>query len=144
MIRNIRLNNVEILGCWNAICQGYYSNHYCANTCLLLCYSWEAITCSKSKMFSGFPSIPFLWTQYLSNAWREFLQIWHTHPLGLEDELIWIWWSKISHIDLGAFTSPERLEEISQIWDKMFCIYWASGDCRHTMWWICPLNAVYK
>ena len=34
-------------------------------------------------------------TRYLRNILREFCQIWLKHPLGLKDELIIFWWSKI-------------------------------------------------
>lgn len=49
------------------------------------------------------PSVPFLWTQYLVQTVREFLQIWHKHPVGLKDELIRFWCSKVNsqgHCDL--------------------------------------------
>lgn len=37
-------------------------------------------------------SIPFLWTQYVKDTWRELLQILYRCPPGLE--LIRIWWPK--------------------------------------------------
>ncbi len=33
----------------------------------------------------------FLWTRYLKNAVRDFLQIWYKGPLGLKDDLIRFW-----------------------------------------------------
>ena len=41
------------------------------------------------------PSIPFSWTWYLRNALREFLQNCHKRPLGLKDELVQSWCSKV-------------------------------------------------
>ncbi len=31
---------------------------------------------------------------------RKFLKIWHKRPLGLEDELIRFWWSKVKDTEL--------------------------------------------
>lgn len=36
-----------------------------------------------------------LWTQRLNNAWRELLQSWFMGPLGLKDELITFWRSRV-------------------------------------------------
>lgn len=33
-----------------------------------------------------FVFVPFLWMRYLRNTWREFPQIWHESPLGLQDD----------------------------------------------------------
>ena len=38
---------------------------------------------------------PILWMWYLRNAMCEFLQVWPKHLLGLNHELIRIWWSKV-------------------------------------------------
>ncbi|XP_037641511.1 FXYD domain containing ion transport regulator 5 isoform X1 [Sebastes umbrosus] len=38
----------------------------------------------------------FLCLSSPSNAWREFLQIWHKLQLGLVDERIQFWWSKVT------------------------------------------------
>lgn len=49
-------------------------------------------SCSWRHYVSGL-SATFLWTWYLKNTSREFLQIWCKCPLGREDELIRFWWS---------------------------------------------------
>lgn len=36
-----------------------------------------------------------IWTRYLRSTLREFLQFWQKRPLGLKDELIRIWWTKV-------------------------------------------------
>ncbi len=44
--------------------------------------------------------IPLRWCK----PWpQEFLQIWHQHPLGLNDELIRIWWSKVTVTSQNTF-----------------------------------------
>ena len=47
--------------------------------------SVSSITCI---LCSGCLSTPLLWTRYPKNTFREFLQIWCKHSLGLKDELI--------------------------------------------------------
>ena len=47
------------------------------------------------KSNSDLTFIPLLWLLSGGNGWREFLQVWHRRPLGLEDELIRSWWSKV-------------------------------------------------
>ena len=43
-------------------------------------------------MFSGRPAVPYLWTRYLKNVLKEFLQIWYKLSVGLTDEQIRFWW----------------------------------------------------
>lgn len=38
--------------------------------------------------FLSFLSVPYLRMQYLKNAWKEFLLIWHKCPFGLSDEMV--------------------------------------------------------
>ncbi len=45
-------------------------------------------------------SVPFEWMRYLRNTLREFLQIWPKRLLGLKDELIRFWWSKVTLLSL--------------------------------------------
>jgi len=51
--------------------------------------------------FSGCPYICL--TRYLSNAIMELLKIWHKHSLGLKDELMRFWWSKVKGQGHGDF-----------------------------------------
>jgi len=49
---------------------------------------------------------------YLSNALTEFHQIWYKHSLGLKDELIRFWWSKVKgqvHCDV---TKHEQIHSL--------------------------------
>lgn len=56
-----------------------------AAQCLCLCTSDYVFGLSvRSRL-----SFSFLWQRYLKNVSREFLQIWHQHPLGLEVILRW-------------------------------------------------------
>lgn len=49
--------------------------------------SVPAIAVARSILFLGHPSVMFSWTQYLNNTLRNFLQLWHKHPLGLRDKI---------------------------------------------------------
>lgn len=59
--------------------------------CLCLCTSDYVFGLSvRSRL-----SFSFLWPRYLKNVSREYLQIWHQCPLGLEDELSKRRWFKV-------------------------------------------------
>ncbi len=49
------------------------------------------------------PFVPFSWTRYLRNTLRDFLLIWYKLPFGLKDELIRIWWSKVTLTSQNTF-----------------------------------------
>ncbi len=79
-----------------------------AFTLFFCCYfffyaSAAAIAIAWGIIFSSCPSVPFLWTRYLRNAWRKFHYIWHKRPLELKDELIRIWGSKVTVTSKNTF-----------------------------------------
>ena len=56
--------------------------------------------------------VPFLWPRYLKNTLRKCLQIWHKCPLGLKNELIRIWWSKVTGHSRIPNNSYDRYDRI--------------------------------
>ena len=76
----------------------FYFSYFYFSSCLCCMCRQSAIW---SIMCPGCPSVPFPSTQYLKNASRELLQLWYKYSLGLEDDLIRFWWSKVKgHMDL--------------------------------------------
>lgn len=63
----------------------------------------------------GHLSVPLWRTQYLMNAFREYLQIWHKHPLTPEDELIRFWKLKVK----VTLTSQNAFWAVTQEFHKL-------------------------
>lgn len=69
---------------------------------------------------------PVLTMQYLSDALRERLQLWHKKTLGLSDELIRFWWSwgKDFSFTLWIQIAQDALGKLPQILNKNVHLGW--------------------
>lgn len=67
----------------------------CSKHPIFMSLCWRQPRSESSCLLAVYPSVSFSCMQCPMKALREFLQIWHKHPLELKDELIRIWWSKV-------------------------------------------------
>ena len=90
----------------------------------------------------GCLSVPFLWTRYLRNPLRGFLQIWHKHPLGL----IRNWWSEVK-ITVSAqntfltitqpfiwWLRPKKKKSLITCWRSKVNFVVTSSFCEKMFW----------
>ena len=85
-----------------------------------------------SPVFSPCLSVPFSWTWYLRNSWREILQPWHKHPLGFFNEVIRFWLSKVKgHC---AFREQQNARSQTQLWQSFPRMLNATKWWRDDIW----------
>lgn len=88
-----------------SVCPYVHPGYFCARNISItlqgmffkFCTNVDSDSMMNWRDFGGRRSLQprVLWTQQLSNAWRELLHSWFMGPLGLMDELITFWRSRV-------------------------------------------------